>query len=74
VLAVAFGVLHWLLVFLGLAFSTWATDFGSTMTHHAAASHAATTAIVMASSLMAFGLLWLGKFAIFNMLLFTERP
>jgi hypothetical protein len=32
-----------------------------------------TTAIVMASSLLAFGLLWIGKFAIFNVLLFTER-
>jgi hypothetical protein len=64
----------WVLAFLGLAFSTWAADFGSTMAHHAAASHAVTTAIVMASTLMAFGLLWLGKFAIFNVLLFTERP
>ena len=64
----------WALAFLGLAFSTWAADFGSTMARHAAASHAVTTAMVMASSLLAFGLLWIGKFAIFNVLLFTERP
>jgi hypothetical protein len=62
------------LAFLGLAFSTWAADFGSTMAHHAVALHAATTAIVMAFLLMASGLLWLGKFAILNVLLFTERP
>ena len=63
----------WALAFLGLAFSTWAADVGSTMAHHAAASHAVTTAIVMASSLLAFALLWIGKFAILNLLLFTER-
>jgi putative flippase GtrA len=63
----------WALAFLGLAFSTWAADVGSTMASHAAASHAETTAIVMACSLLAFGLLWIGKFAIFNGLLFTER-
>jgi hypothetical protein len=32
-----------------------------------------TTAIVMVSSLLAFALLWIGKLAIFNLLLFTER-
>ena len=64
----------WTLAFLGLALSTWAADFGSTLASQAAASHAATTAIVMSSSLLAFGVLWVGKFAIFNTLLFTERP
>jgi hypothetical protein len=43
------------------------------MASHAAALHAVTTAIVMACSLLAFGLPWIGKFAIFNGLLFTER-
>ena len=33
-----------------------------------------TTAIVMTSSLLAFGVLWVRKFAIFNALLFSERP
>jgi hypothetical protein len=61
------------IAFLGLAFSTWAADFGITMASRGAASHGVTTAIVMASSLLAFGLLWIGKFAIFNVLLFTER-
>jgi cellulose synthase/poly-beta-1,6-N-acetylglucosamine synthase-like glycosyltransferase/putative flippase GtrA len=64
----------WALAFLGLAFSTWAADLGSTLARHAAASHAATTAIVMTSSLLAFGILWVGKFAIFNAMLFAERP
>jgi glycosyltransferase XagB len=64
----------WAIAFLGLALSTWAADFGSTLARQAAVSHAATTAIVMTSSLLAFGVLWVGKFAIFNALLFTERP
>jgi glycosyltransferase XagB len=64
----------WALAFLGLAFSTWAADLGSTLARQADASHAVTTAVVMGSSLLAFGVLWVGKFAIFNALLFAERP
>jgi putative flippase GtrA len=64
----------WVLAFLGLAFSTWAADLGSTLAGQADASHAVTTAVVMGSSLLAFGVLWVGKFAIFNALLFAERP
>jgi hypothetical protein len=30
--------------------------------------------MVMSFSLLAFGVLWIGKFAIFNAVLFTERP
>jgi cellulose synthase/poly-beta-1,6-N-acetylglucosamine synthase-like glycosyltransferase/putative flippase GtrA len=64
----------WVIAFAGLALSTWAADLGSALARDAAASHAVTTAIVMASSLLAFGVLWVGKFAIFNALLFSERP
>ncbi len=64
----------WALAFLGLALSTWAADVASTLARQAGASHAATTAIVMSASLLAFGILWVGKFAIFNALLFAERP
>ena len=38
------------IAFLGLAFSTWAADFGITMASRGADSHGVTTAIVMASS------------------------
>jgi putative flippase GtrA len=63
----------WALAFLGLAFSTWAADFASALASQAAASHATTTAIVMTGSLLAFGVLWIGKFAVINALLFTGR-
>jgi putative flippase GtrA len=83
VLAVAFGVLHWTAQLANVVACavaavpsfhlnrSWA--WGRRGRSHAAASHAETTAIVMASSLLAFGLLRIGKFAIFNVLLFTER-
>ena len=64
----------WALAFAGLGLSTWAADLGATLAGQAAASHAATTAIVMTASLLTFGVLWVGKFAILNALLFTERP
>ena len=62
----------WALAFLGLAFSTWAADLGQTLARQAAVSHAATTAIVMTASLTAFGVLWVGKFAILHTVLFSE--
>jgi cellulose synthase/poly-beta-1,6-N-acetylglucosamine synthase-like glycosyltransferase/putative flippase GtrA len=64
----------WAIAFLGLALSTWAADAASTLAGHAGTSHATTTAVVMAASLAAFGVLWVGKFAVFNGLLFGERP
>jgi cellulose synthase/poly-beta-1,6-N-acetylglucosamine synthase-like glycosyltransferase/putative flippase GtrA len=64
----------WGIAFAGLVLSTWAADAASTLAGRAAVSHATTTAVVMAASLLAFGVLWVGKFAVFNTLLFTERP
>ena len=64
----------WAIAFLGLGISTWAADAASTLAVGTGASHAATTAIVMTASLLAFGILWIGKFAVFNALLFAERP
>ena len=64
----------WALAFLGLAFSTWAADFGSRLARRAGVSHETATVVVMASALLAFGVLWVGKFAVFNAMLFAERP
>ena len=64
----------WVLAFLGLAFSTWAADLGSTLARRVAVSHETATVIVMGCALSAFGVLWIGKFAIFNAMLFAERP
>lgn len=64
----------WALAFLGLVFSTWAADFAHTHTvslgaHH----HIIHTAVVAAAYLGAFGVLWIGKFIIFNRWLFIDH-
>jgi putative flippase GtrA len=63
----------WMLAFLGLALSTWATGVASA-TAHAAASPLSTTLAVMSAALAAFGVLWVGRFLLFNRLLFADRP
>jgi cellulose synthase/poly-beta-1,6-N-acetylglucosamine synthase-like glycosyltransferase/putative flippase GtrA len=64
----------WALAFLGLAFSTWAADLGSSLAQQAGVSHKGATLIVMTAALAAFGILWVGKFVIFNAMLFAEPP
>ena len=56
----------WTLAFIGLAFSTWAADWAETAFHRNAAA-------VNLASLGAFGVLWVGKFVIFNELLFKHH-
>jgi putative flippase GtrA len=63
----------WALAFLGMVLSTWAADFAGTLAAHAVASHAARTAIVMTAALLTFRVLWIGKFAIFSTMLFSEH-
>ena len=64
----------WALAFLGLAFSTWATDAASGFARDSHASHFAATAIVATAALAAFGALWIAKFVVFNAVLFADRP
>jgi putative flippase GtrA len=64
----------WALAFVGLVFSTWAADFAHTHTraldaHH----HIIHTAAVTAAYLGAFGVLWVGKFIIFNRWMFVHH-
>ena len=64
----------WVLALIGLAFSTWAADYAESHADAITSSHLLTTIIVMAASLAAFGVLWVGKFAIFNKVLFAHHP
>jgi putative flippase GtrA len=57
----------WSLALLGLLFSTWAADWAETEFNRNALA-------VSAASLGAFGVLWVGKFMIFNELLFKHHP
>jgi putative flippase GtrA len=63
----------WTLAFIGLALSTWAADFAESYGASHYDSHLMQTAIVAAAAIGAFGVLWIGKFAIFNKLMFVDH-
>ncbi|HEX3539038.1 MAG TPA: GtrA family protein [Acidimicrobiales bacterium] len=64
----------WLLAFVGLAFSIWAGDFATTVTRHDHFSRLVTTGITDSAFLGSYAVLWLGKFIIFNKILFVHHP
>lgn len=63
----------WSLALLGLVFSTWAADFAESNAHHLTSSDLGVKLVVNAAALGAFGVLWIGKFFIFNKLMFTHH-
>ena len=64
----------WAIAFLGLGVSTWAADFASANAHHLTTWYLGRTLVVMSATLGAFGLLWVGKFVVFNRMLFAQEP
>src|SRR4051794_21971453 len=64
----------WGLAFLGLAFSTWSADFADSYVKTHGYSHLVQTVVVALAALAAFGVLWVGKFIIFNQILFKTNP
>jgi putative flippase GtrA len=64
----------WSLALLGLIFSTWAADYAETNAHSITTSELGTRLIVNGAALAAFGILWVGKFFIFNKVLFAHQP
>jgi putative flippase GtrA len=64
----------WSLALLGLVFSTWAADYAESNAHHITSSELGTRLVVNLAALAAFGVLWVGKFIIFNRVLFAHRP
>ncbi|MGH9102774.1 MAG: GtrA family protein [Acidimicrobiales bacterium] len=63
----------WVVAFVGLAFSLWAVNLAEHMCKRASLSHLTTTGVVSLAALSAYGLLWVGKFMLFNHLLFADR-
>lgn len=63
----------WALVFIGLVFSTWAVGLAEDVAQDATESHPLRTLIVMGGQFVAYGLLWVVKFMIFNRLMFVHR-
>ncbi|MDQ6927363.1 MAG: GtrA family protein [Actinomycetota bacterium] len=62
----------WAMALLGLVLSTWTADFSKTQADQITNSHLVRTFIVMIGTLAAFGVLWIGKFFVFNKLLFVH--
>jgi putative flippase GtrA len=64
----------WGLAFLGLAFSTWAAVAAESVAKHHHLSHLAKTGVIEGAVLGSYGVLWIGKFIIFNEILFKTHP
>jgi putative flippase GtrA len=62
----------WVLAFVGLAFSTYWAVFAEHLTKHL--NHLQQTAAVEGAVILAYGVLWIGKFMIINKLLFAGHP
>src|SRR5207248_4099450 len=62
----------WALAFAGLALSILAVDIAECEAPHITSSHMGTAVIVNASALAAWGVIWVGNFVIFNLLLFID--
>ncbi len=64
----------WTLAFIGLAFSTWASVLAQGYSQHHHLSHLVHTIVVTGAFIGSFGVLWIGKFLIFNKILFAHHP
>lgn len=64
----------WSLALLGLVFSTWAAGYAESNAHHITTNELLARLIVNFAALAAFGILWIGKFFIFNKVLFAHQP
>jgi len=63
----------WALAFAGLALSTVAVAFAGSYARDNFDSHLLRTLSVMAANIGAFGVLWVGKFFLFNYVLFVDH-
>ncbi|HZN15870.1 MAG TPA: GtrA family protein [Acidimicrobiales bacterium] len=64
----------WSLAFIGLAFSTWTVAVADNYAQEHFTSHLAKTALVNGASLFGYGVLWIGKFILFNKVIFAHHP
>lgn len=64
----------WVLAFVGLGMSLGAVDLAEALGHSLGLSHLVVSLMVEVASFTAYGLVWVGKFVIFNTLMFVDRP
>lgn len=60
----------WVIAFVGLVLSTLAVDVASHEAHRLSQAHEVQTILVEAANLATYGILWVGKFLLFNRVLF----
>jgi putative flippase GtrA len=63
----------WVLAFVGLAVSTFAVDIADRWAKDLGLPHATTTLVVNTAWLAALGVVWVGKFLVFEHLMFVHR-
>jgi putative flippase GtrA len=63
----------WIMTFAGLALSTWLVGYAESYGRDHFSSRAEQTALVSATSLFAFGILWLVKFVAFERFMFGNE-
>lgn len=64
----------WVLSFVGYFFSTISVHFAAKVANANHFSHLEHTAFLAFTYVAAYGVLWIGKFIIFNRVLFAHRP
>jgi len=62
----------WALALTGLLLSTWAVGLAEDNAHRIATGRAVQTLLVMAASLLAFGVVWIAKFVAFDRFIFRS--
>jgi putative flippase GtrA len=64
----------WSLALAGLALSTWMVALADHYAKSHFSSHFADTVMVNGANLFGYGVLWIGKFILFNKVIFVHRP
>ncbi|MGH9127538.1 MAG: GtrA family protein [Acidimicrobiales bacterium] len=63
----------WVVAFIGLAFSVYAVELAADLGRHLGLSRLGVGVLAEVASLASYALLWVGKFIVFNRLLFVDR-
>ena len=61
----------WVMALAGLALSTWAAEVAESFSRRVTTVRLEQTVIVMSSSLLGFGVLWIVRFVVLNSLIFS---
>jgi uncharacterized membrane protein len=63
----------WILAFVGLGLSLWMVSIAQHEAARSSASHLETAMLVNMAALLAFGIVWIGKFVAFSRWMFVDE-